>query len=177
MTLDEQVAEFIDRDVILRVGSDSGYVWIGKPKDYDKEIDALSDEWYHYFSDVLEDAENGLFNFMHTPIKPPKMGTSAMPTPEEYLVTLQSKVESLRQSIDAVQARGDRLDAFTPFRDRPVLKCYKLMQPKHVAIIVAGNEGGLFWDDEEWKGQTALVPHCEVRRKLTRKEWGKYEGE
>lgn len=142
MTLDELRQKISNDDMILSIGSRSGYMFIGTRQDYDREIDAISTEVKTALEDKLGEVETTIQSLQaalvagHT-----RKGSISPDSVRKKLAEFEEKQRVLAET----------LAIFKPLREREVIDLYSRINPNDgTCVIVEGGETGEAWFKEEY---------------------------
>lgn len=140
-TLDEAVKEMND-DVIIHIGSKSGFVFIGTKQEYGQMIDRISDQYHKSFTEAK--------NRYTRKIKKYSDKLRCLEKSEYYEKELRMITESLRKYKMYLKQICNVLNRFKPMRERMVKEIYKRISKDGIVITIQGDEAGKYWDKDEW---------------------------
>ena len=140
-TLDEAVKEMND-DVIIHIGSESGFVFIGTKQEYGQMIDRISDQYHESFTEVK--------NRYTRKIKKYSDKLRDLEKSEYYEKELRMITESLRAYKRYLKQICNVLNRFKPMRERMVKEIYKRISKDGIVITIQGDETRKYWGKDEW---------------------------
>lgn len=141
-TLDEAVQEMGD-DVILHIGSESGFVFVGTKKQYEQMIDRISDHYHKFFMEAK--------NRYTRKIKKYSDKLRELEKSEYYEKELRMITESLRTYKRYLKQICNVLNRFKPMRERAAKEVYKRISKDGIVILIEGDETGKYWNKQEWE--------------------------
>lgn len=141
MTL-EQWRQTLEDNIIISVGSQSGYMFIGTLAVYDNEADEVSREIKAQIEKTLRSTEATVRSVRKALVAGEMRRGDISP-------------ESLQKRLDEFTKRREKtateLRHFKPLRDREVLEVYPRLDPDDgLCVIVEGDENGAVWCKAEY---------------------------
>ena len=135
--LDDCIEEMLD-DVVLHIGSNSCFVFVGNRETYKADIQGIS-------KNLLKNAKRLLAKNLETMEKEIKnMDPSGK---EDMLRRSARRIGSLYEWVENYRKY---IQGFSPLMDRKVIDIYPRLQGDGIVIIVEGSEIGSFWTKEEY---------------------------
>lgn len=125
----------------MKLGAESGWFFIGKKEDYEKNIEKISRSYLNYakekekkYREIIREANEVLADSKLT------------------FDELEKMVKKIRINFPALKKVEKYIDEFTPIKNRDVKSVYdKIKKEDGICIVVEGTENGEFWDREEWE--------------------------
>ena len=140
MKINEVIQE-MDNETILNIGSGSGWFFIGKKEDYEKNIEKISRS---YLNDAKEREKKYREKI--------REANEALSDNKITFDELTKMVKRIRTYFPALKKVEKYIDEFTPIKDRDVESVYdKIKKEDGICIVVKGTENGKYWDREEWE--------------------------
>lgn len=141
-TLDEAVKEMND-DVIIHIGSASGFVYIGTKQQYDKMIDSISERYHKFFLNAKKRYTRKI-----------KIYYGKLKALDEQSETYENCYRMITECIHRYKRYLKQvcgvIDRFKPMRERMVKEIYKRISKDGIVITIQGDEAGKYWDKDEW---------------------------
>lgn len=142
MKINEVIQE-MDNETILNIGAESGWFFIGKKEDYEKNIEKISRSYLNYakekekkYREIIREANEVLADSKLT------------------FDELEKMVKKIRKNFPALKKVEKYIDEFTPIKNRDVKSVYdKIKKEDGICIVVEGTENAKYWDREEWERQ------------------------
>lgn len=142
----------LDKKELVYIGSKSGFIFIGYPEDFEKEVDELNTKHLKNFKTTLYNVGsryNTLYNNKpnegkHEIIKVWSNGR-CVEKEVDYAFLIKRWKDKLNQLEETKSRYEEMVDTFRDFRERDVLDCYRNIDNNGTILIVSGNECGRFW--------------------------------
>lgn len=146
MKINEVIQE-MDNETILSIGSGSGWFFVGKKEDYEKNIEKISRSY-------LNDAKEKEKKYRERIREANEVLADSKLTFDE----LEKMVKKIRRYLPALKQVEKYIDEFKPIKDRDVESVYdKIKKEDGICIVVKGAESGKFWDKEEWERKNGKI--------------------
>lgn len=146
MKINEVIQE-MDNETVLNVGSATGWFFVGKKEDYEKNIEKISRS---YLNDAKEREKKYREKI--------REANEALSDNKITFDELTKMVKRIRTYFPALKKVEKYIDEFTPIKDRDVESVYdKIKKEDGICIVVKGTENGKFWDREEWERENGKI--------------------
>ena len=137
------LADVIDNmpdDEVIRIGSDTGFFFVGSKAEYYRDIDQISQDYLQTAHKKLKEHLKRIKK-LNEDLKKPVVDFA-------QTKTIQGKI---RTAVEKAQYNESYISSFEPIPDRKVLEIYKRLQGDGICIIVTGDENGKYWSAEEYR--------------------------
>lgn len=170
MILKEKLERMIPRNINVKIGSGTQFIYCGKCDENILEtIARISQDYYFKLTDKIQELESYLANFddyweerMERSIRQWINSKEKRPTDrmlEKYKEKLLiKKEEDMKFNLDLLKKKQDEEKNFTSFLMRKVIKSYPSIDSDEIAIygdikiiIIEGKERGKYWTIEEFR--------------------------
>lgn len=151
--LENVVENFKGSDIILHIGAQSGFFFVGTAEEFEKEIDDISDGFIPVLEDKIRNAQ--------CDIELVSKATLCKRDDEDieiFSTRLTNAAAKLRAAIRSIPETEAYIKSYTPIRKRKVKSFNKRIEENTVAIIVEGIENGDYWDRTEWDSAESHLP-------------------
>lgn len=146
MKINEVIQE-MDNETILNIGSGSGWFFIGKKEDYEKNIEKIS-------SSYLNNAKEREKKYREKIREANEVLADSKLTFDE----LDKMIKKIRRYLPALKLVEKYINEFIPIKKREVKNIYdKDKKEDGICIVVKGTENGKFWDREEWERENGKI--------------------
>lgn len=146
MKINEVIQE-MDNETILNIGSGSGWFFIGKKEDYEKNIEKISRSY-------LNNAKEREKKYRERIREANEVLADRKLTFDE----LEKMVKKIRRNFPALKLVEKYINEFIPIKKREVKNIYdKDKKEDGICIVVEGTENGKFWDREEWERENGKI--------------------
>ena len=146
MKINEVIQE-MDNETILNIGSGSGWFFIGKKEDYEKNIEKISRS---YLNDAKEKEKKYREKI--------REANEALADSRLTFDELSKMIKKIRRYLPGLKKVEKYIDEFIPIKDRDVESVYdKIKKEDGICIVVKGTENGKFWDREEWERENGKI--------------------
>lgn len=146
MKINEVIQE-MDNETILNVGSATGWFFIGKKEDYEKNIEKISRS---YLKDALEREKKYREKI--------RGANEVLADSRLTFDELSKMIKKIRRYFPMLKKVEEYIDEFIPIKDRDVKSVYdKNKKEDGICIVVKGKESGDFWDREEWERKNGKI--------------------
>ena len=146
MKINEVIQE-MDNETILNIGSGSGWFFIGKKEDYEKNIEKISRSY-------LNNAKEREKKYRERIREANEVLADSKLTFDE----LEKMVKKIRRNFPALKLVEKYINEFIPIKKREVKNIYdKDKKEDGICIVVEGTENGKFWDREEWERENGKI--------------------
>lgn len=146
MKINEVIQE-MDNETVLNIGSGSGWFFIGKKEDYEKNIEKISRSY-------LNDAKEKEKKYRERIREANEVLADIKLTFDE----LEKMVKKIRRYLPGLKKVEKYIDEFIPIKDRDVESVYdKIKKEDGICIVVKGTENGKYWDREEWERENGKI--------------------
>lgn len=135
--LDEVISIF-PNDVVLHIGSNTCFMFIGSKEEYEKDIESVS-------KSLINDSKK-LFKKNKKKYEKAK-GYIDDP---KYKNDIKRNKETMEWSKKQMNNYKMYIDSFVPLSKRKILDVYPRTQRDGIIIIIEGDEIGSFWTKEEY---------------------------
>lgn len=145
MKINEVIQE-MDNETILNIGSESGWFFIGRKEDYEKNIEKISRSY-------LNDAKEREKKYRKRIREANEVLVDSKLTFDE----LSKMIKKIRRYLPGLKKVEKYIDEFIPIKDRDVESVYdKIKKEDGICIVVKGTENGKYWDREEWEREKEI---------------------
>lgn len=142
-----EVIQEMDNETILNIGSESGWFFIGKKKDYEKNIEKISRS---YLNDAKEREKKYREKI--------REANEALSDNKITFDELSKMVKRIRTYFPGLKLVEKYISDFIPIKKREVKIVYdKDKKEDGICIVVEGTENGKFWDREEWERKNGKI--------------------
>lgn len=146
MKINEVIQE-MDNETILNIGSESGWFFIGKKEDYEKNIEKISRSY-------LNNAKEREKKYREKIREANEVLADSKLTFDE----LDKMIKKIRRYLPALKLVEKYINEFIPIKKREVKNIYdKDKKEDGICIVVKGTENGKFWDREEWERENGKI--------------------
>ena len=146
MKINEVIQE-MDNETILNIGSGSGWFFIVKKEDYEKNIEKISRSY-------LNDAKEKEKKYRERIREANEVLADSKLTFDE----LEKMVKKIRRNFPALKLVEKYINEFIPIKKREVKNIYdKDKKEDGICIVVKGTENGKYWDREEWERENGKI--------------------
>ena len=146
MKINEVIQE-MDNETILNIGSESGWFFIGKKEDYEKNIEKIS-------SSYLNNAKEREKKYREKI----REANEALSDNKITFDELTKMVKRIRTYFPGLKLVEKYINDFIPIKKREVKSIYdKDKKEDGICIVVEGTENGNFWDREEWERENGKI--------------------
>ena len=146
MKINEVIQE-MDNETVLNVGSATGWFFVGKKEDYEKNIEKISRSY-------LNAAKEREKNYREKIREANEVLADSRLTFDE----LSKMIKKIRRYLPRLKQEEKYIDEFIPIKDRDVKSVYdKIKKEDGICIVVEGTENGNFWDREEWERENGKI--------------------
>ena len=140
MKINEVIQE-MDNETILNIGSGSGWFFIGKKEDYEKNIEKISRSYLNNAKEREKKYREKI-----------REANEALADSKLTFDELEKVAKKIRRYLPGLKKVEKYIDEFIPIKDRDVESVYdKIKKEDGICIVVKGSESGKFWDREEWE--------------------------
>lgn len=151
--LENVVENFKGSDIILHIGAQSGFFFVGTAEEFEKEIDDISDGFVPVLEDKIKNAQRDIELVSNATIC-----KNFEEDIETFSTRLTNAAAKLRTAIKIIPETRAYIESYTPMRKRKVKSFNKRIEENTVAIVVEGIENGDYWDRTEWDSAESHLP-------------------
>ena len=151
--LENVVENFKGSDIILHIGAQSGFFFVGTAEEFEKEIDDISDGFIPVLEDKIRNAQRDIELVSKTTIR-----KDFEEDVETFSTRLTNAAARLRTALKLIPETRAYIKNYTPIRKRKVKSFNKRIEENTVAIVVEGIENGDYWDRTEWDSAESHLP-------------------
>lgn len=142
-----EVIQEMDNETILNIGSGSGWFFIGKKEDYEKNIEKISRS---YLNDAKEREKKYREKI--------REANEALSDNKLTFDDLNKMIKRIRTYFPGLKLVEKYISDFIPIKKREVKSVYdKDKKEDGICIVVEGTENGKFWDREEWERKNGKI--------------------
>jgi len=152
-TLENVVENFKGSGVILHIGAQSGFFFVGTAEEFEKEIDDISAGFIPVLEDKIKNAQDDIRLVAQTTIRKNYDEDISV-----FSTRLTSAATRLRTAIKIIPEIKAYIKKYTPIRKRKVKSFNKRIEENTIAIVVEGIENGDYWDRTEWDSAESHLP-------------------
>lgn len=140
-----RLSEIIDKvpeDLVLHIGSDTGFFFVGFKSEYYRDIDQISQDYLQMAHKKLKESLKRIKN-INEELRKPVVNFA-------QTKTIQGKIRTV---VEKAQYCENYISAFKPIPERKVVEVYRKVDESEICIVVTGSENGKYWSLEEYKNK------------------------
>lgn len=146
MKINEVIQE-MDNETILNIGSESGWFFIGKKEDYEKNIEKISRSYLNNAKEREKKCREKI-----------REANEVLADSKLTFDELDKMIKKIRRYLPALKLVEKYINEFIPIKKREVKNIYdKNKKEDGICIVVEGTENGKFWDREEWERENGKI--------------------
>lgn len=152
-----------DNSKIVSIGSQSGFFFIGHPKDFLEQEEEYNQRWKLAFEQSVAAATTAYNNCVKSPPDPDREVKRKERDPHTNRMTdmvipieiLEKEWKQKCESLEIAMKRADmKVKRFKPFGKREIKECYPGLNNDKEVIIIQGHEVGRYWMKSEFDRDT-----------------------
>lgn len=154
MTLGDFIDQFEKDDAYIRIGSASGWLFVGTKTEWEKYHEAIEQAAKAQAEFCFTQAKRAL-NFALTNKKKfdAEKFENAHEAAENYVKMLEANIKRIHSLEKTLNRAEERLSAYTPLLTREIEETYTGLSVTDggAFVIIKGYEQGRYWDREEFE--------------------------